>query len=84
MMRTSTFWVRVPPTMVIVFSCTKRSSFDLHFERQIANLVEKDGAAVGLREPSLGPSLGAGVRAALAAEQFRIDQRRREWRRNRR
>ena len=48
--------------------------FTLRCERQLADLVEKDGAAGGQLELA-GATLGrAGERAAFVAEEFRLDQ----------
>lgn len=45
--------------------------------RQIADLVEKNGAASGRFESSYGAFVGAGKRATLVAEKFAVNQRRR-------
>ena len=42
---------------------------------QVADLVEEDGAAVGLLEAADAPGLGAGEGAALVAEQLALQQR---------
>ena len=55
---------------------------DLGGRRQLADLVEKQGAAVGPLEPTAAGFHGAGEGAPLVAEQLRIDQLRRGWRRN--
>ena len=47
--------------------------------RQVADLVEKDRAAVGLLEAADAPGVGAGERAAFVAEQFAFEQGFREW-----
>jgi hypothetical protein len=46
----------------------------LHRQRQLADLVEEDGAVVGLREQSLARPVGAGERALGVAEEFALDQ----------
>ena len=46
-------------------------------ERELANLVEKERAAVGLLEPALPPGRRASEGALLVAEELRVDQLRR-------
>ncbi len=46
----------------------------LSFQRQVADLIEKQRAAVGGFEASLARLRGAGERAGLGAEQFRFHQ----------
>src|SRR6185437_8359598 len=48
----------------------------LHLERQLADLVDEDGALVGLLEGPGAVAHGAGERAADVAEQLALDQRR--------
>ena len=47
----------------------------LHQQRQLADLVEKDRAAVGLLEPAGARGVGAGEGAAVVAEEFGFEQR---------
>ena len=47
----------------------------LRARRQVANLVEKQRAAVGLLEAADAPGVGAGERAALVAEELALEQR---------
>ena len=47
----------------------------LQGQRQLANLVQKDGAAVGLLKPARTGCAGAGERAFFVAEQFGFEQR---------
>ena len=46
----------------------------LRFHRHVADLVEEQGAALGLLETAGGAGVGAGERAALMAEQFGLDE----------
>ncbi len=48
--------------------------FGLEFQRQLADFVEEDGAAVGKREPAFTPGHGAGERAPLVAEEFAFNE----------
>ena len=50
----------------------------LELERQLADLVEEQGAAVGLLERAGARAIGAGEGALFVAEQLRLDQRRRQ------
>ena len=50
MMRTSTVRATSPPTGVNCFSCTNAEQLRLQVERQLADLVEEERAAVGLGE----------------------------------
>ena len=47
----------------------------LHGQRQLANLVQKDGAAVGLLKPARTGCAGAGECAFFIAKQLRLEQR---------
>ena len=49
---------------------------DLRLHRQLADLVEEDGPAVGELEAAEAPLRRAGERAFLVAEELRRDQRR--------
>ena len=49
--------------------------FRLHGQRDLADLVEEDGAAVGQLEPPLALADGAGERPLLVAEQLALQQR---------
>ena len=46
----------------------------LGLERHVADLVEEQGAALGLLEPADAARVGAGERALLVAEQLALDQ----------
>ena len=54
----------------------------LRLQAHVADLVEEDRALVGLLELADLPIGGAGERALLVAEQLRLDQLVREWRRS--
>ena len=55
---------------------------DLHVERQVADLVEKQRAAVGQLEPAGPTRHRAGERPLLVAEQLRLEHARRPGRRS--
>ena len=55
-------------------SCSTRSSRTCAGERQLADLVEEQRAAVGALEPALALRDRAGEAAALVAEQLGVDQ----------
>jgi hypothetical protein len=48
---------------------------DLDRKRKLADLVEKERAAVGELETAAAPFVGAGEGAALVAEKFALDDR---------
>jgi len=50
----------------------------LQLERQLADLVEKDRAAIGRLECALPGRVRAGERTALVTEQLALEQRRRK------
>jgi hypothetical protein len=52
----------------------------LLIDRELADLVEEQRAAVGFFERADAPRVGAGERARLVAEQLRLEQRRRDRR----
>ena len=56
--------------------------FRLQFERQFADFVEEDRAAVRQGEAAFASRRGARERAAFVAEEFAFDQRSPEWPRN--
>jgi len=58
--------------MIRTFSGTQQ--LHLHRQRQGADLVEKQGAAVGLLEPAGARGQGAGEGALFMTEQLRLDQ----------
>ncbi len=66
--------LRREPSRTTSRSCRTRSSLTLHRQRQVADLVEKQGAAVGLLEPAGARGEGAGEGAFLMAEQLSLDQ----------
>ena len=55
-----------------------RSSFGCSVERQLADLVEEERAAVGALERARRVAIGAGERAAHVAEQLALEQARRD------
>jgi enoyl-CoA hydratase/carnithine racemase len=63
-----------------VLQCAQQ--FDLRVEGQFADLVEKEGAAVRFEKLSQRPFGRAGEGALLMAEQDRLDQIGRGWRRS--
>ena len=77
MMRTSTRRSRVPPTRRTDRLSSARSSLRLQLERQLANLVEEQRAAVGALERAAVLGVRAGEGAALVTEQLALD---RGWR----
>ena len=54
----------------------------LHAQRQLADLVEEEGAALGELEAARLPAVGAGEGPFLVAEELVLDQRSRGWRRS--
>ena len=78
MTRTSTFMVLVPPTRSNSRSCSTRSSFAWNASGHVADLVEKQRAAVGQLEAARAVRDGAGEGALLVAEQLRLEQRLRQ------
>ena len=78
MTRTSTSTMRGLPSRSTWPSCSTRSSLRLELERQLADLVEEDGAAVRQLEAADLAGVRAGEGAALVAEQLALDQRRRQ------
>lgn len=46
----------------------------LHIQRHVANLVEKQGTAVGLLEAAVADVVGAGEGPLLVTEQLRFDR----------
>ena len=80
MIRTLTGTVRVPPEPLDGPVLQHPQQLDLHRQRHVVDVVEEDRAAVGELEAA-GPILDrAGERAALVAEQLRLDQRFRKQR----
>ena len=55
-----------------------QEQFGLQFQRHLRDFVEEDRAAIGHLEEAGACIAGIGERAALVAEQFALDQRRRE------
>ena len=76
--------VRWPPTRRISRSCERAQELGLQLERELADLVEEQRAAVGALEGARALAVGAGEGAALVAEQLALDERARERRRSRR
>jgi hypothetical protein len=66
--------VRSPPTRSTCRSSSTRSSFGLHQDRHVADLVQEQGAVVGLLELAEVAGSGAGEAAFFVAEQFAFDQ----------
>ena len=69
-MRTSTRIGSRPPTRVEFPLLEKAQEFGLQLRRHIADLVEKNRAAVGQLQLAFLELVGAGERAFLMAEQF--------------
>ena len=66
----------MPPTRSTPRSCRTRSSFTCAAERHVADLVEEEGAAVGLLEAApVAPLVRAGEGALLVAEQLALEER---------
>ena len=63
-----------------VFFLEHAQQLDLGAQAQVANLIEEDGAEVGLLEAADPPGVRAGVSAAFVAEQFAFQQRLRDGR----
>ena len=79
--RTSARKVWFPPTRSKArSSLITRSSFTCVLAIDLADFVQENGAAVGLLEPSDPAFVRAGERAAFVAEQFALEQLRRERR----
>ena len=72
--RTLTFSMRPEPTGWISPSCSARRSLAWIGERQLADLVEDQRAAVGLREEAGAARGGAGERALDVAEQLGVGE----------
>ena len=72
--RTSTFFSRGEPTGRISRSCRKRSSLTLKCAVDIADFIEKNGAAVGGFEDADAIAVRAGESAANSAEQLAFEQ----------
>ena len=70
------------PTRWISPDLERAEQFDLGVERQLADLVEEDGRAVGILEAADMAVEGAGEGALLVAEQHRIRRDCRGSRRN--
>ena len=73
-MRTLTLMGCCPPTRSRVPSCSTRKQAHLGRQRQLADLVEKERAAVGALEPARARGHGAGEAAPLVPEQLGVDQ----------
>jgi hypothetical protein len=63
------------PTRRISFSWIARRSLAWNGERGLRDLVEEEGAAVGLLEEALARADGAGERAARVPEELALQQR---------
>ncbi len=74
MMRTSTIWVMRLPTRWISPDLEGAEQFHLGVERQLADLVQEQGRAVGILEAADMAVEGAGERALFVAEQHRFDE----------
>ena len=73
--RTSTCSDCVPPTRSNCFSSSARRILACSAERQVADLVEEERAAMRQLEAARLARGGAGERALLVAEQLRLEQR---------
>ena len=78
MTRTSTVRARSSPTGRTSPSCSTRSSFACAEQRELADLVEQERAAVGLAEQAGARAHRAGEGAARVAEELRLGELRRE------
>ena len=78
MTRTSTGSSRAPPTGRTRLLLQDAQQARLHLVRHLADLVEQDGAAVGLAEEALAIAVGAGERAAHVAEELALEEVRRD------
>ncbi len=72
--RISTLRGVAPPTRTTARSWIARKQLDLHRRRHFADLVEEQGAAVGLFEHAAPFPVGAGEGALVVAEELRLDQ----------
>ena len=82
MMRTSTFTAFAAADRLDLALLQRAQQLDLRRQRQLADLVEEQRAAVGLDELAGVLFGGAGEGALLVAEQNRLDQVLRHARRN--
>ena len=80
MTRTSTSIVRGLPSRSILTVLEHAKQLRLEFERQLADLVEKERAAVGELEAAHLRGVRTGERAALTSEELALDQRARQRR----
>ena len=76
--RTSTRRGFASPTGRTSSSWSTRSSFAWSGRRQLADLVEEERAAVGLREEAAAGAVGAGEGALGVAEELALEQRLRD------
>src|SRR5690606_31338806 len=65
-------FARADPDNFLLLQCTQQ--LDLQGHRQVADFVEKQGAAIGLLEPAYAPAGSAGEGAGLMAEQLAFGQ----------
>ena len=75
MMRASVRIGVTPPESVAFLVLQNAQQARLRTERQIADAVEEERAAVGLLEAPGAAGLGAGKCASLMAKQFGLEQR---------
>jgi hypothetical protein len=76
--RTSTAISCRPPSRSTTRSWREAQELALQIERQVADLVEKERAALGALDLAGGLPIGAGEGAALVAEELGLEQGRRD------
>ena len=81
-MRVSTAIGWRPPIALDHALLQEAQQLDLQRQRDVADLVEEQGAALGQLDLADIGLDRAGERAALVAEQLGLEQSSREWRRN--
>ena len=74
MIRTSTWMGVLPPTRSMTFSCRTRRNFDLEVGGGAVDVIQKDGAAVGLFEFALFVPDGAGEGAPHVPEELALQE----------
>ena len=80
MIRTSTRRVRGRPDALELPFLQHPEELALHFERQVADFIEEDGATIGQFEASLAQTHGSREGALFVTEQFAFDEAGRERR----
>ena len=70
----------VVPQLAYAAFLNDAQQFDLHGKRQVGNLIQQQGAAVGRLKKAVPVFIGAGERAFTVAEEFGFPSGFREWR----